>query len=146
MALQLTYYYRLPKPTILQEAVFDHLRFVLRHFAASGDCSKFYIGITNDLERRRKEHEGNPNRAEFTLMCAIHSEEGSHLDDSFLNLEKQAIDTFRQGVVVPKTNQRLVCANGPGGSSAKNWLYVLVDKQDISKIPLHRTAPVWEGS
>ena len=111
-------------------------------FASKADCSKFYIGITNDLKRRRREHERE--RPEYTLMCAIYKEEINIVSDSFHNLEATAVAQFRAGVVNKATGRVLRCGNDVSGSPAKNWLYLLVDKRDVSDIPVNsRDAAMW---
>lgn len=144
MPLKLTHYYRIPAAVITHHAVIGHLREVLNVFAGRDDCSKFYIGITGDLERRRKEHERL--RSEFTLMCVIHAEEANMVEDSFHNLEMEAIRRFRSGVLNKETNRMLTCANGVPGSRAKNWLYLLVDQQDVSDVPFKRPGSVWDDT
>ena len=142
MALKLTYYYRMPTSVTSHAAVIGHLREVLNVFASKADCGKFYIGITNDLKRRQREHERE--RPEYTLMCAIHKEEINIVSDSFHNLEAAAVAQFRGGVINKATNQVLRCGNDASGSPAKNWLYLLVDKRDVSGIPVNsRDAAMW---
>ena len=142
MALKLSYYYRMPASVTNHAAVIGHLREVLNVFASKADCNTFYIGITNDLKRRRREHERD--RPEYTLMCAIHKEEINIVSDSFHNLEASAVAQFRAGVINKSTGRVLRCANDVSGSLAKNWLYLLVDKRDVSDIPEHsRETAMW---
>src|SRR4051812_36148090 len=44
--------YMMPRHTITHEAVLGHLESVLKAFAAKQEYSKFYVGITGDLENR----------------------------------------------------------------------------------------------
>ncbi|WP_058554171.1 hypothetical protein [Thiohalocapsa sp. ML1] len=143
MAIKLTYHFRIPVGTVDQEAVLSHLKDVLNSFAAKQDCTKFYIGITNHLARRLKEHQ--KTRPEFTLMCAIYKEEQSHLGDRFHNLESAAIARFRGGVLNKSTGRLLRCDNTPGGQQPHNWLYLLVDKRDVAGIPRHSDDPALWG-
>lgn len=123
MALQLSYEYKIPVDVIDHRAVLSHLRDVLNTFAAKPLYREFYIGITNDLERRRKEHDGKG----YKLMCAIHDQPDIVVGNSFHNLEREAIQMFRDGIKHPDTKSVLLrCANSPSGSLAKNWLYILV--------------------
>lgn len=142
MAIKLTYHFRIPVGTVDPEAVLSHLKDVLNSFAAKPDCTKFYIGITNNLKRRLTEH--RRTRPEFTLMCAIYKEEESHLTDRFHNLESAAIARFRGGVRNKSTGRSLRCDNSPGGQQPHNWLYLLVDKRDVAGIPVHSVdAALW---
>ncbi len=125
MALKLTYDYQLSVDVIHHAAVIAHLQDVLNTFANKPEYHEFYIGITNDLERRRKEHA--VSKPQYKMMCAIYQEQTIVVGNSFHNLERDAINTFRQGIKHPQTGQRLLqCGNTPGGSQAKNWLYILV--------------------
>lgn len=143
MALKLTHYYRPPGQLIDHSSVVSHLREVLNSFAAKQGCNQFYVGITGDLDRRRKEHEADSTKKCFTLMCVIHGEPVNIVANSFHNLEKLAIERFGGGVINPATGARLTCANGPGGSTGKNWLYILVDLPNAAEIPLYRPGSVW---
>ena len=121
--MQLTYEYQLNADVIDHRSVIAHLRSVLNALANKPHYSEFYIGITNDLERRKKEH----MEKGFKLMCPIYQEPANFVANSFHNLERDAINTFRNGIQHPTTGQVLLrCANTPGGSLAKNWLYVMV--------------------
>ena len=142
MALKLTQYYRCVH-VIDHEAVVAHLLQVLKVFAAKADCTKFYLGITNDIRRRHKEHQRE--KPEYTLMCAIYGEPAVHVEDSFHNLERLAVQRFQGGILNPTTNRRLICENTPAVSKGKNWLYLLVDKRDIADVPMYRPGSVWAG-
>jgi len=123
MALQLNYDYQIPADVINHRAVISHLRDVLNAFAAKAQYNEFYIGITNDLERRKREHESKG----YKLMCMIYQEPINFVANSFHNLERDAIIAYRNGIKHPNTGQTLLrCANQPSGSLAKNWLYILV--------------------
>lgn len=143
MALKLTHYYRLQRDVVDHAAVIGHLHLVLNKFLRTGDCSRFYIGITGDLENRRRQHERE--RPEFTLMCSIYSEPGSIIADDFHALEARALSTFQRGVFNPATGKRLLCTNVAAGSRPKRWLYLLVDKRDCSGIPFRRPGDLWAG-
>lgn len=139
MPLALTHHYRLQRSVVEYDAVLGHLEQVLKTFLMKPDCTKFYVGITGALEERRQQHERDPGRSGFTLMCTIYGEMANVVGDaSFQNLEARAIARFRAGVVNPHTGKRLLCANAAGGSLEKRWLYVLVDKRDLAGIPLAR--------
>ncbi|MEZ5579154.1 MAG: GIY-YIG nuclease family protein [Candidatus Competibacteraceae bacterium] len=142
-ALKLTYRYRLPASVTNHAAVIGHLREVLNVFASKADCNKFYIGITNDLKRRRREHERE--RPEYALMCAIYKEEINIVSDEFSQPGSHLPWLqFQGGVVNKATNRVLRCGNDVSGSPAKNWLYLLVDKRDVSDIPVNsRDAAMW---
>ena len=134
MALKLTEAFMLKHSALGHEQVLDHLRDILKRFLTQTDATRFYIGMTNDLARRRQEHE--EKKPEFTLMCVIHGEDPQmgaaiNLDD----LEAQAIARFRSGVTNPTTGKALRCTNTQGGAPQKQWLYVLLDIKDVSKIP-----------
>ncbi|MQA89834.1 MAG: GIY-YIG nuclease family protein [Gemmatimonas sp.] len=133
MALKLTYHYRLKREVVDYEGVIGHLRDVLKAFLMKPDCSQFYIGITNDLERRRREHQ--TEKPAFTLMCAIYGETPRPGEDSFRKLELDAIRQFQDGVRNPVNGKVLRCSNTAGGTPDQRWLYVLVDKRDVSGIP-----------
>ncbi len=141
MALKLTHYYRLGGHVVDQDAVVGHVREVLNSFAAKPDCSRFYVGITGDLEQRRTSHE--KKKPEYTLMCVIYGEPAPVVSGSFHNLEQTVIERYRAGVMNPATGKTLICGNGQGGSTGKSWLYLLVDKTDVAGIPLYRPGSVW---
>ncbi len=125
MALLLEERYRLTAGVINHEAVLSHLESVLKAFATKPEYSEFYIGITGNLERRRREHQSE--KPTYKLMCPIYSEQSIVLADSFHNLESAAINRFSQGIRHPETGQVLLrCENSARGSQAKNWLYLLV--------------------
>ena len=125
MSLQLTYEYQLDVGLIDHSSIIAHMKSVLNTFAAKPQYSKFYIGITSDLENRKLDHQRN--KPEYVLMCAIYKDETNIVANSFHNLERDAINAMRGGIRHPVNNQVLLrCANGPGGSLAKNWLYILV--------------------
>ena len=114
------------RSAVNRKQVIEHLRLVLTGFANRGEYSKFYIGMTGDLEIRLDGH--RKKRPEFKLMIPIYSEPVEYMEvDSFDHLEKLAIDTFKAGIVHPDTRKVLMrCDNGPGGASPKHHLYILV--------------------
>lgn len=125
MALTLNRDYQLKTGVIDHRSVIAHLKDVLNSFASKPNFSKFYIGITSDLEVRRAEHERK--KPGFRQMCLIYEEDAPVVASSFHNLEKEAISAYRQGIRHPDSKQVLLsCENGPAGSSAKNFFYILV--------------------
>ena len=125
MPLNLTYEYELRAGVLEHSSVIAHMKSVLNIFAAKPQYSKFYIGITSDLEQRKMKHQRE--KPDYSLMCAIYKDEKIIVSNSFHNLEKEAINEMKNGIHHPDTNQLLLrCGNGPGGSLAKNWLYVLI--------------------
>lgn len=105
-------------------AVIGHLRQVLTYFAVKG-FSKFYIGITNDLNARLSQHQ--LNKPEFKLMCPIYGEEANLVENAFDRLEQEAIKQFIGGVAHPETGRLVLrCCNGQRGALPKTWLYILV--------------------
>lgn len=143
MSIKLTYRYRIPVGTLDSAAVLGHLQAVLNVFASKPDCTKFYIGITGDLKKRRRQHE--QERPEYTLMCAIHKEESHLITDSFQKLEAAAITRFQGGVLNKATGRVLRCGNAIGGTRPQNWLYLLVDLRDVADIPVHSADPTLWG-
>ena len=128
MSLQLiqpTGQYMLSHSAVDRRAVIDQIRSVLKVYAMKPGFSRFYIGITSDVQRRLKEH--RVSRPEFRIMIPIYEEEGMLLSDSFDQLERDAINTFRGGIKHPDTGRvMLTCDNGPGGLVPKSVLYLLV--------------------
>ncbi|KVN38549.1 hypothetical protein WJ63_00700 [Burkholderia pyrrocinia] len=103
--------------------VMEHLHQVLTYFAVKG-YGKFYIGMTNDLDDRLREHQRK--KPEFKLMCPIYTERSNIVENAFDRLEQEAIQRFRGGIRNPDTGRVMTCENGPGGASPKTWLYILV--------------------
>jgi hypothetical protein len=125
VTLQLTEEYKLPVGVIDHRAVIAHLRSVLNRFASKPEYSEFYIGIANNLEERLRQHK--IKKPDYRLMCVIYEEQPNIVANSLHNLEREAIDTFRQGIIHPDTHQCLLrCGNEPRGSEAKIALYILV--------------------
>ncbi len=128
MALQLVSpedKYMLKTGVINHEAVIGHLKQVLHSFAMKPEYSKFYIGITSDLNTRLASHRAN--KPDFKLMCPIYLEAHNLVGNAFDRLERKAIEAFRSGITHPDTRETLLeCRNGPGGALPKNWLYILV--------------------
>ena len=112
----------------LDQAVFDHLRHVAIGYYNREKCTQFYIGITNNLERRRKEHEAK--KPQFKWMCPIYEEPAAHmsLNGNFDSLELNAIKKFRGGIANPHLGNKIVmtCANDMPGLEPKKILYLLV--------------------
>jgi predicted GIY-YIG superfamily endonuclease len=110
-----------------RRAVIGHLRTVLGSFAAKPQWTRFYIGITGDLEARFAGHNGDKAKAGFQLMVPIYAEQAIVMDESFDKLESEAIRTFKMGIVHPTSKQMLLrCENGVGGAQPKTWLYILI--------------------
>jgi len=60
-------------------------------------------------------------------MVPIYDEPSTFMADSFDFLERDAIETFRKGIIHPETGKQLLeCANGPGAATPKTTLYVLI--------------------
>jgi len=109
-----------------RKQLMEHLRLVLTGFANRGEYTKFYIGMTGNLDDRLAGH--RRKRPEFKLMIPIYTEPVTYLEvESFDHLERMAIDTFKAGIVHPDTKKVLMkCDNGPDGAAPKNYLYILV--------------------
>jgi len=136
MALKLTFAFALKDSALGHDRVLDHLRDILKKFLVQTDATKYYIGMTSDLEARRRQHEGS--KPDFTLMCVIHGEDPQMSADLRLDdLEAMAIAKFRSGILNPTTGRMLRCVNSVSGSAPKQWLYVLLDMKDVSGIPEH---------
>jgi hypothetical protein len=117
--------WKLHRGVVDRKAVLGHLRTVLNSFASKGTYSKFYIGITGNVEERLQGH--RTKRPDFKLMIPIYEEPANFLDDSFDRLERDAIQAFRGGIVHPETKKLLLaCDNGPDGAAPKTTLYILV--------------------
>jgi hypothetical protein len=140
MALKLTYAFALKDSALSHERVLDHLNDILKKFLVQTDATKYYIGMTNDIETRRAQHE--KKKPEFTLMCVIHGEDPAMASDLKLDdLEALAINRFRSGITNPTTGRRLTCANTVSGMAPKLWLYVLLDMKDVSGVPAESALP-----
>lgn len=117
--------YMLTHSAVDRRAVIDQVRSVLKVYAMKPGFSRFYIGITSDVDARLRDHQ--LKKPEFKLMIPIYEEERMLLSDSFDQLERDAIAAFRDGIRHPDTGQVLLrCGNGPGGARPKSVLYVLV--------------------
>ncbi|KVT87490.1 hypothetical protein WL30_29640 [Burkholderia ubonensis] len=117
--------YLLKVGVIHHGAVIGHLHQVLKTFAAKPEYSKFYIGITSDLNKRLSSHQAK--KPFFKLMCPIYEEPHNLVGNAFDRLEREAITNFRAGIKHPETGElALKCDNGPDGALPKNWLYILV--------------------
>jgi predicted GIY-YIG superfamily endonuclease len=117
--------YMLKHSAVDRRAVIDQVHSVLKVYAMKPEFSRFYIGITSNLETRLRDHQAN--KPEYKLMIPIYEEERMLLSDSFDQLERDAIARFRQGIRHPDTGQMLLsCWNGPGGARPKSVLYVMV--------------------
>lgn len=116
--------YLMPRHTVDRAAVIGHLRLVLSGFANKPEYTKFYIGITNDVNTRLQGHRSN--RRDFKLMVPVYEEQPLLVENSFDKLEQDAITTFRQGILNLQTKKVLRCDNGPDGAPPKITLYILV--------------------
>ncbi len=117
--------YMLKAGVISHDAVIGHSHQVLKSFAAKPEYSKFYIGITSNLNTRLASHRAN--KPDFKWMCPIYEEAGNLVENAFDRLERKAIMKFNGGIKDPQNGQMLLqCSNGPGGALPKNLLYILV--------------------
>ena len=118
------------KHTVLPDAVMGHIRDVLKVFLMKPDFSKFYVGITQDLERRLKEHQ--KHKPEYRLMIPVYDEIGVHPPETFDRLEQLAIKTFgpAQGTVFTHPNapagRKLTFDNRRENAVPQNTLYLLL--------------------
>lgn len=125
MALELNIKHKMTVGVLDNNAVISHLRSVLNTYVNNPAYSKFYIGITSNLEDRLAEHKRT--KPQFKLMCPIYEESNPKSDMAFHRLEKDAINQLRSGIVNPSNpGNKMLCENGPGGSLPKNVLYVLI--------------------
>ena len=125
MALKLNYEHKMKVSVLNNSAVISHLRGILNTYVNNPAYSRYYIGITSDLETRRASHERK--KPLFRLMCPIYEDSNPKADMAFHSLERDAINKLRSGIVNPSNpNHRMNCENGPGGSLPKNWLYILL--------------------
>jgi hypothetical protein len=125
MPLKLDFKHQFNRSVIRNDAVIDHLRGVLNTYVNKPDFSRYYIGITSNLEDRRYSHERK--KPMFRLMCPIYEESNPKADMAFHELERDAINSLRDGIINPSdTSKSMICDNGPGGSLPKDWLYVLL--------------------
>lgn len=117
--------FMLTRSVIEHRAVLGHLRTVLNSFAMKDGFTKFYIGITGNLEERLARHQRS--RPEFKLMIPIYAEPAHYFENSFDSLERLAISAFSAGIKHPDTHALLLrCDNGAEGASPKSYLYILV--------------------
>lgn len=63
------------KHTTLPEAVIGHIRDVLKVYLMKPEFTKFYVGITQDVNRRLQEHQRK--KLEYKLMIPVYDETGS---------------------------------------------------------------------
>ena len=125
MALELNYKHQMNVGVLDNKAVIAHLRGVLNTYVNNPAYSRFYIGITSDLETRRASHQ--LEKPQFKMMCPIYEESNPKADMAFHSLERDAINQLRKGIVNPSDpSKKMLCENGPSGSLPKNWLYVLI--------------------
>ncbi len=112
------------------EAIMGHIRDVLNVFLMKPDFTKFYVGITQNENRRLEQH--RRKKMEYQLMIPIYDETGVHPPDSFDQLEQLAIRTFgpAQGTVFsnPKApaGRKLIFDNRRENSPPQNTLYLLL--------------------
>jgi hypothetical protein len=117
--------YMLSHGAVDRAAVIGHLRDVLKAFANKPEYTKFYIGITNDVDTRLRDHQ--VRKPDFKLMVPIYEEQAILLENSFDRLERDAINALRDGIRHPETRKLLLqCENGLGGAPPKTTLYILV--------------------
>ncbi|AYZ65115.1 GIY-YIG nuclease family protein [Burkholderia multivorans] len=118
--------YMLKVDVIRHSDVISHLHQVLKIFAKKNpEYSKFYIGITSDLNKRLSSHQAN--KPSFKLMCPIYREPHNLVGNAFDRLEREAIMNFRGGIKHSGTGEvALECDNDLDGARPKNWLYILV--------------------
>ncbi|KWI43332.1 hypothetical protein [Burkholderia stagnalis] len=116
--------YMLKAGVISHDAVIGHLHQVLKSFAAKQEYSKFYIGITSNLNTRLASHRAN--KPDFKWMCPIYEEAGNLVENAFDRLERKAVMKFNAGIKDQSGQLLLQCSNGPGGALPKNLLYILV--------------------
>ncbi len=117
--------FMLTRGVIDRRAVIGHLRTVLNSFANKEGYSKFYIGITGNLEDRLAGH--RRSRPDFKLMIPIYEEPAQYFESSFDSLEGVAISTFKAGIQHPVSKQTLLrCDNDSGAAAPKSYLYILV--------------------
>jgi hypothetical protein len=108
-----------------RNAVIGHLRSVLGSFASKPEYSKFYIGITNEVETRLSDH--RIRKPDFKVMVPVYEEDAILVENAFDVLEQDAIRAFSNGIRHPTTNAMMLkCENGPGGARPKRVLYILV--------------------
>jgi hypothetical protein len=117
--------FMLTRSVVDRKAVIGHLRTVLNSFANKDGYTKFYIGITGNLQDRLAGHQRS--RPDFQLMIPIYEEPAHYMQDSFDSLEGLAISAFRAGIQHPVTKQMLLrCDNGAEAAAPKSTLYILV--------------------
>ncbi len=125
MALDLDYSHQMAVDVLEKQAIIGHLRGVLNTYVNNPAYSRFYIGITSNLQTRRAEHARE--KPQFKKMCPIYEESSPRADMAFHALERDAINALRQGIFNPSNpNKKMVCENLPTGSLPKNCLYVLI--------------------
>lgn len=132
----------LPKRSVLTvpDAI-SHVRSVLHHFApkdkVAGDTmirdkktyTRFYIGITNDIDARFDQH--CRSRKVFELMVPVLQEPWDHIvPGSFDEFERALISHFSGGIHHPNrpapAKPLMQCCNDRGGSKPKGYLYILL--------------------
>ena len=119
--------FKIKQGFVSNEVVLGHLELVLKSFAAKPEYSRFYIGITNDLDRRLADHRADTRKKDFRVMCPIVEEESPQaLGSAFDGLELAAIKRFDPGIMNTETKKLLKCMNGKQGVTPKCFLYILV--------------------
>ena len=118
------------KHTVLPEAVMGHIRDVLKAYLMKPEYTKFYVGITQDVNRRLQQHQRT--KPEYKLMIPVYDETGVHPPDSFDQLEQLAIRTFGPTHGTEFTHplappgRKLIFDNRRENSPPQNTLYLLV--------------------
>lgn len=115
---------------VIPEAVMSHLRTVLMKYLADPAYSKFYVGITQDVDRRLDEH--RRTKPEYKLMIPICQDKAVRHAERFDQLEQLAIQTFGPGNGTAFTHpnappgRKLLFDNRRENSQPQNILYLLV--------------------
>ena len=116
--------------TTWPDAVMSHIRDVLKVYLMKPEFTKFYIGITQDVNRRLQQHQRA--KLEYKLMIPVYDETGVHPMDSFDQLEQLAIMTFgpAYGTEFSHPNapagRKLIFDNRRENSPPQNTLYLLL--------------------
>jgi hypothetical protein len=116
--------------TALPEAVIGHIRDVLKSFLMKPGYTKFYVGITQNVNRRLQQHQ--QSKPEYKLMIPVYDETGVQASDSFDQLEQLAIRTFgpKHGTEfshpLAPAGRKLIFDNRRENPPPQNTLYLLV--------------------
>ncbi|HEY0779418.1 MAG TPA: hypothetical protein VGD56_15735 [Gemmatirosa sp.] len=121
--------YLLPHTTF-RDAILERVRLVLRKYLGEPGYSKFYVGITHDVNRRLQEHQRT--KPEYRWMIPIYEEVGVPHPDGFDQLEQLAIRTFgpKHGTAFTHPNappgRTLIFDNRRENSPPQTTFYVLI--------------------